>query len=320
MEHQPTRSEYKKVWSALSTTEDQAKLHVIGVTEEAALQTTGEETLRFLQDSVGIGEDDVVLEIGCGIGRVGKVVAPLCRKWIGCDVAPNMLSLAAERLKDLSNVELVEISGYNLSGVADASVDVVYCTVVFMHLESWDRYNYILEAFRVLRPGGRLAVAVGSGAPLLSMSGLAHRLKRLPDLAAGLRGRQLIAPRFLDDLVKKHFADSNAPEETELAKTGHGRAAALGPLVRRAGFERVRSYWQGHRAVFEDPEQYWNIQRTFSSLARKRLADANPTAVDTLKLEFVQTCREVQSRGGKLVYPIAAFFVVARKPMERVPR
>jgi len=96
--------------------------------------------------------------IGCGIGRVGKVVAPLCRKWIGCDVASNMLSLTAERLKDLSNVELVEISGYNLNGVADASVDVVYCTVVFMHLESWDRYNYISEAFRALRPGGRIYV------------------------------------------------------------------------------------------------------------------------------------------------------------------
>ena len=158
MDFQLARSEYKKVLSALSTTEDQAKLHVIGVTEEAALQTTGEETLKFLQDSVGIGKEDVVLEIGCGVGRVGKVVAPLCRKWIGCDVASNMLSLAAQRLKDLSNVELVEISGYNLSGIADASVDVVYCTVVFMHLESWDRYNYVLEAFRVLRPSGRIYV------------------------------------------------------------------------------------------------------------------------------------------------------------------
>src|SRR5258707_14432321 len=158
MEPQPARSEYKKVWSALSTTEEQAKLHVIGVTEEAWLQATGEETLRFLQESVGIRKDDVVLEIGCGIGRVGKVLAPLCRKWIGCDVASNMLSLAAERLKDLPGVELKEISGYDLKGIADASVDVVYCTVVFMHLETWDRYNYVLEAFRVLRPNGRIYV------------------------------------------------------------------------------------------------------------------------------------------------------------------
>jgi len=158
VDSQPSRSEYKKVWSALSTTLDQAKLHVIGVTEEAALQSTAEQTLGFLQDSVGIGKEDVVLEIGCGIGRVGKVVAPLCRKWIGCDVASNMLALAAERLRGLDNLELLEISGYNLSGVADASVDVVYCTVVFMHLEPWDRYNYVLEAFRVLRPNGRIYV------------------------------------------------------------------------------------------------------------------------------------------------------------------
>src|SRR6476660_4354387 len=110
MEHEAARSEYKKVWTALSTTEEQAKLHVIGVTEEAALESTGEQTLRFLQESVGIRNQDVVLEIGCGIGRVARLVAPLCRKWIGCDVASNMLSLTAERLKDLSNVELLEIS------------------------------------------------------------------------------------------------------------------------------------------------------------------------------------------------------------------
>ena len=158
MEQQPTRSEYKKVWSALSTTEDQAKLHVIGVTEEAALQSTGEETLRFLQESVGIEKDDVVLEIGCGVGRVGKFIAPLCRKWIGCDVASNMLSLTARRLKGLSNIELVELSGYDLSGIPNVSVDVAYCTVVFMHLEPWDRYNYVLEAFRVLRPRGRIYI------------------------------------------------------------------------------------------------------------------------------------------------------------------
>jgi ubiquinone/menaquinone biosynthesis C-methylase UbiE len=158
MEQQPARSEYKKVWSALSTTEEQAKLHVLGVTDEAALQSTGEETLRFLQESVGIRKDDVVLEIGCGIGRVGRMVAPLCRKWIGCDVASNMLSLTAERLKDLPGIELRELSGYDLTGIGDASVDVVYCTVVFMHLEPWDRYNYVLEAYRVLQPGGRVYV------------------------------------------------------------------------------------------------------------------------------------------------------------------
>ena len=34
-------------------------------------------------------------------------------------------------------------------------MDLVYCTVVFMHLYEWDRFRYVKEAWRVLRPGGR---------------------------------------------------------------------------------------------------------------------------------------------------------------------
>jgi hypothetical protein len=44
VDSQQARSKSKKVWSALSTTPDQAKLHVIDVTEEVALQLT--ETVR----------------------------------------------------------------------------------------------------------------------------------------------------------------------------------------------------------------------------------------------------------------------------------
>lgn len=153
-----TRSDYKEVWTDLSDTSDRAKMHVIGSLEERDFEATGDETLGFLQSTVGVRPDDIILEIGCGLGRVGKKVAPRCRRWIGCDVSPNMLKLAAERLADFSNIELKEISGYNLADVGDASVDVVYCTVVFMHLDGWDRYNYIAEAFRILKPEGRLYV------------------------------------------------------------------------------------------------------------------------------------------------------------------
>lgn len=64
----------------------------------------------------------------------------------------------SKRLSKFKNVRLVEISGFDLKPIADASVDVLYCTVVFMHLEEWDRYNYVLEAYRVLRPGGRIYI------------------------------------------------------------------------------------------------------------------------------------------------------------------
>ena len=152
------RSNYKEVWTTLSATEAAAKMHVGGSEDEEELARSGIGTTNFLLENVGVDSSDVVLEIGSGIGRVGKQLAPRCRRWIGCDVSPNMLKIAAERLREFSNVELVEISGHDLKPIADHSIDLVYCTVVFMHLEQWDRYNYVEEAFRVLRAGGKLYV------------------------------------------------------------------------------------------------------------------------------------------------------------------
>lgn len=152
------RSAYKAVWNALSSTQERAKAHVIGEVDEAAILAAGRETKHWLEVSVGLEPDDIILEIGCGIGRVGQALAPCCKQWIGCDVAPNMLEHARRRLAGCANVRFVELSGYDLRPIDDVSVDVVYCTVVFMHLDEWDRYNYILEACRVLKPGGRIFV------------------------------------------------------------------------------------------------------------------------------------------------------------------
>jgi hypothetical protein len=65
-----------------------------------------------------------------------------------------MIRQARRKTLGLDNVRFVEVSGYDLQPVPDNSVDVVYTTVVFMHLDEWDRYNYCLEAFRVLNPAG----------------------------------------------------------------------------------------------------------------------------------------------------------------------
>ena len=152
------RSDYKGVWTALSDSLGRAKMHVSGTEDETAFDVSGAGTTEFLLKNVGIEPKDVVLEIGCGVGRVGKHLAPRCARWIGCDVSPNMLKFAAERLRDLPNVEFIELAGNDLRPIADGSIDVVYSTVVFMHLESWDRYAYVKEAQRVLRPGGKLYV------------------------------------------------------------------------------------------------------------------------------------------------------------------
>ncbi len=66
-----------------------------------------------------------------------------------------MVKHAKEYLRDRPNTTVVELATVGLMEFPLDSFDLVYCTVVFMHLLPWDRYKYVEEAFRVLRPGGR---------------------------------------------------------------------------------------------------------------------------------------------------------------------
>ncbi len=152
------RSDYKGTWNTISQNLDVARCAILGSLEESEFARTAAITCRDLEATVGIRQSDVILEIGCGIGRVGTVLAPRCREWIGCDVSSNMLDFAKDRLSGLDNIRLVEISGFDLAPIEASTVDMVYCHVVLMHLWPGDRYGYIVEAMRVLRPGGRLFI------------------------------------------------------------------------------------------------------------------------------------------------------------------
>jgi SAM-dependent methyltransferase len=149
------RSDYKKVWNRQAQDVDVAKLAVAGYGNEEDLALASTDTLQILRDTVGYGPNDLILEIGCGVGRVGKALSPHVLHWFGTDISGEMLKHAARRLQACDNVTLIELAEVGLREMPEHTLDVVYCTVVFMHLYEWDRYRYVAEAFRVLRPGGR---------------------------------------------------------------------------------------------------------------------------------------------------------------------
>jgi SAM-dependent methyltransferase len=149
------RSAYKKVWDRQAREFDVASLAVGGFIGEETLDHRAKGTIDFLRQTVGIYPEDVVLEIGCGIARVGKPLSELCLHWFGSDISGGMLGHAAKRLQGRPNTTLVELATVGLQEFPRDAFDMVYCTVVFMHLFEWDRYRYVEEALRVLRPGGR---------------------------------------------------------------------------------------------------------------------------------------------------------------------
>jgi SAM-dependent methyltransferase len=150
------RAAYGAVWDRASASPSEARYAVAGDSDIAEYARTGRSTAEAIARQAAITSNDVVLEIGCGTGRVGAALAPRCHRWIGADVSDNMLRHAERTLRGHRNVSFQLLTGGGLHPIPDNSIDVVYSTAVFMHLDEWDRFRYVVEAHRVLKPGGRL--------------------------------------------------------------------------------------------------------------------------------------------------------------------
>jgi ubiquinone/menaquinone biosynthesis C-methylase UbiE len=104
-----------------------------------------------------IGPDAVVVDMGCGTGLVTLPAAPLCRSVIGLDASATMLERLSEhaRRAGVTNISLIH-GDMRRVPLADASVDVVVSCYAFHHLSDDGKELAAAEAFRVLRPGGRM--------------------------------------------------------------------------------------------------------------------------------------------------------------------
>jgi ubiquinone/menaquinone biosynthesis C-methylase UbiE len=96
------------------------------------------------------------LELGPGVGRVARWVAPHCRHLVLVDVSRGMLRRARANLSQFSNVRYVATAGNNLAAIDSRSIDLVYSFLVLQHIEREDVIRYFAEISRILRPNGRL--------------------------------------------------------------------------------------------------------------------------------------------------------------------
>jgi len=97
----------------------------------------------------------VVGDLGCGTGHFALAASPFVKAVIGVDGSRAMLDVARTRLAELGNVELRQGDLASLP-IADGSLDVAVLNLVLPYAS--DPGRVILEAARVLRPGGRVLV------------------------------------------------------------------------------------------------------------------------------------------------------------------
>jgi len=132
------------------------------IRRQQGLREIGMPVSRWMLDAVSPQPGDRVLELAAGLGETGMLAAELVAPLGGViisDQAEAMLEGARERAGELglSNVEFQVFSAEWID-MPLASVDVVLCRWGYMLLA--DPPAAFSESRRVLRPGGRLALAV----------------------------------------------------------------------------------------------------------------------------------------------------------------
>jgi SAM-dependent methyltransferase len=206
--------------------------------------STGDEFLRHFQQLAGLSPHDRVLDLGCGIGRMARVLVDVLEppgSYDGFDVVPHGIDWCRAHyvntrapfrfeLADVRNAE------YNPDGrvapqhfrfpYADASFDLVLATSLFTHLLSDNADRYLAETARVLAPGGR-------------------SLSTWFLLDAGRPPRAQAAFEFAHPVGRARVIDPRQPEKAVAHREGwlHARLAAHGLRLRGPV---LYGTWAGH--------------------------------------------------------------------------
>jgi len=96
-----------------------------------------------------------MVEIGCGVGRMTRMLARIFAQVTALDISDEMAARARENTADLPNVTVLLGDGATLLPLASDSTDFVFSFIVFQHIPSLAVIgSYCREAHRVLKPGG----------------------------------------------------------------------------------------------------------------------------------------------------------------------
>lgn len=97
-----------------------------------------------------------VVDVGCGNGRIGRLIAPLCTSYCGVDLSEAIYAFP-RYIRKPAKFTLVRASGTNLP-LADRLADVTLCWGVLHHMDNPDAG--LAELLRVTKPGGTILIFV----------------------------------------------------------------------------------------------------------------------------------------------------------------
>jgi ubiquinone/menaquinone biosynthesis C-methylase UbiE len=106
-----------------------------------------EEEESFLRECLGAGDGKICVDVACGTGRGGRILADAGYRAVGFDVSADQLRLAQSRLGAAVRADARSLP------VADVSVTLA--AGMFFHTDVEDFAAVVRDVARCLRPGGR---------------------------------------------------------------------------------------------------------------------------------------------------------------------
>ena len=216
---------------------------------------------RVVAAAAGVQPGQRVLDVACGTGALTEAVCERVQpggRVVGLDANPSMLAVARRKKLD---VEWREARAEALP-FADAAFDAVVSQFGLMFFD--DRAQALREMQRVLRPGGRLAVAVCDG--LDRSPGYAALTNLLQRLFGGRVADAFRAPFVLGDEgllqrlcaqagmtgaeISRHAGTVRFPSIDALVTTERACAWTLGGLLDDAQFSRLLAQSRAALAPF----------------------------------------------------------------------
>jgi len=171
-------------------------------------------TNKFLADETKIKQGDKVLDAGCGVGgSIFWLVKNRGIRGVGITISDKQLTKAKELQKRLvveSETEFY-LQDYTKTDFPDASFDIVWSIESACH--AIHKQDFLKEAYRLLKPGGRLVVADGF---LEHNPNDRSEEKQLANFLKGMALDNLAAPtRFMEWMKEARFKNIKNIDKTE---------------------------------------------------------------------------------------------------------
>jgi tocopherol O-methyltransferase len=140
---------YREVWG-------EHVHHGLWRTGRETPETAVEQLVRFLAGELGLSRGQPVCDVGCGYGASAELLArEYGARVAGVTISRVQFERASQRAASVPGLTF-QCRDWLDNRFTDESFDAIYAIESTEHMA--DKQRFFLEAFRTLRPGGRLAV------------------------------------------------------------------------------------------------------------------------------------------------------------------